>query len=109
MDVDEQQRVAANEAVYRDVNESIERGLWPGEDDQPAAFRCECAKLGCSELIKMTRKDYERVRSDARHFLVLPGHEVTEAETVVERRDGYLVVEKRGEAGERAEASDPRG
>jgi hypothetical protein len=39
---------------------------------------------------------------------VLPGHELAEVETVVSKADGYVVVEKRDEAGRLAEASDPR-
>jgi hypothetical protein len=31
MDDHHQGRVADNESAFRDVNESIERGLWPGE------------------------------------------------------------------------------
>jgi hypothetical protein len=37
------------------------------------------------------------------------GHEIPEVETVVDRRNGYLVVQKRNQAGDAAEESDPRG
>jgi hypothetical protein len=40
--------------------------------------------------------------------LEIPGHEVKEVETVVETGTGYIVVEKRDEAGRLAEARDPR-
>ena len=39
---------------------------------------------------------------------MLPGHETSDVEKVIERRDGYLVVEKVDEAGRLAEATDPR-
>lgn len=102
-------RLAANEAVFRDVNEAIARGQWPGEEDRPGAFRCECARSSCNSLVEMTVREYERVRSHPRRFLILPGHEVAEIETVVKTEPGYLVVEKLDdEAGELAEDSDPR-
>jgi hypothetical protein len=108
MDNPLQARVAANEVAFREVNEAIERGLWPGEEDSPVAFRCECASLDCDRLVQLTPKEYERVRSDPRRFFVLAGHELAEIETVVEAYERYVVVEKQALAGELAEASDPR-
>jgi hypothetical protein len=95
--------------VFREINESIERGQWPGEEDAPASFRCECARLGCSELVELSVRAYEQVRAHPRRFIVLPGHEREGAETVIESRPGYLVVEKLEQAGERAAETDPRG
>jgi hypothetical protein len=106
MNLDE--RIAHNESVFRDVNERIERGSWPGEPAKPVAFRCECARLGCNMLVELTLAEYEHVRADPRHFLLLEGHELPAFEVVVERRDTYVVVEKTGEAGAAATASDPR-
>jgi hypothetical protein len=63
MEEDAQRRVARNETLFREVNEAIERGQWPGEQDSPAAFRCECARLDCNELVSLTPREYERVRS----------------------------------------------
>lgn len=103
-----QQRVAENEALSREVNEAIERGRWPGERDVVSTYRCECAQLGCSQLIKLTPRKYERIRSHPRRFVVARGHELLELETVVEQAPGYLVVEKRDIAGAVAEATDPR-
>lgn len=95
--------------MFREINESIERGQWPGEEDAPASFRCECARLGCSELLELSVREYERVRAHPRRFIVLPGHEHEDVETVVENRPGYLVVEKLEQAGEKAEETDSRG
>jgi hypothetical protein len=108
MEDEHQGRVAKNETVFREVNEAIERGQYPGEQDSPTAFRCECASLDCNGLVSLTPREYERVRSEPRRFVVLPGHELAEVETVVSKGDGYVVVEKRDEAGRLAEASDPR-
>ncbi len=103
-----QRRLAANETVFREVNEGIERGQWPGEDREPVGFRCECARLGCNLLVELTLGEYERVRAHPRRFMMVPGHEIPEVETVIEQRPGYVVVQKREEAGDQAAATDPR-
>jgi len=109
MDVALQRRIAENEALFRQINERIEQGRWPGEADGPLTLRCECARLGCNDMLELMPSRYEQVRSHPRRFIVLPGHEVPDAETVVERGPSYVVVEKLGEAGEMAEETDPRG
>jgi hypothetical protein len=85
-----QRKIAANEAVLREANEAIERGLWPGDEDRVVRFRCECAELECNQAVELTTRGYERVRANPRRFFALPGHEL-------------------GEGGELAEAMDPRG
>ena len=104
-----QRQAGANEATIRDVNEGIERGQWPGEEDTPVGFRCECAQLGCNQLIELTVREYEQIRSHPRRFVVVPGHESAEVEAVLEARPGYLIVEKLDLAGEVAEEHDRRG
>ena len=108
MDDGTQRRIGRNEALFREVNEAIARGLWPGEEQDPVRFRCECACLDCSETIELTGAAYAAVRSRPRRFFVLPGHELPEAEDVVACEGGYLVVEKRDEAGVVAEELDSR-
>jgi hypothetical protein len=105
---DLQRRVATNEATFRDVNEALKSGRWPGEEGIPVAFRCECAQLGCTRMIELKPLDYERIRAHPRRFLMAPDHNLPEAETVVERHRTYVVVEKLDEAGRVAEATDPR-
>jgi hypothetical protein len=99
-----QERLAFNEATFRKVNDGIERG----SDDDRVAFLCECGRLGCNQLIELSRDDYEAVRAHPKRFFLLANHELLEVERVVERHDDYLVVEKRGEAGDIAERTDPR-
>ncbi len=108
MDDEHQVRLASNEAVFREVNEGIQRGQWPGDEAEPVGFRCECARLGCNLLLELQIDEYERVRSDPRQFLMIPGHELPEVETVVERRPAYVIVRKLDQAGEQADESDPR-
>ena len=108
MEGKKQRRAAANEATIRDVNEGIERGQWPSEEDSPVGFRCECARLGCNQLIELTVREYEEIRANPRRFVVVPGHEFPDVETVVETRRGYIIVDKRDQAAEVAERHDPR-
>jgi hypothetical protein len=108
MDRELKERIAANEAAFREVNEGIARGQYPGEDDEPRGFRCECARLGCNVMVELTRREYEAIRARSRYFLVSPGHELPEVEHVVDRGDAYVVVEKADLAGRLADESDPR-
>jgi len=103
----DRQRIAANESAFRRVNEGIERGRTPASTESTAAFVCECARLGCTDVLDLTIAEYELVRAHPRRFVIAPGHEV-EGETVVSTHDGFAVVEKLGEAGRIAEARDPR-
>ena len=102
-------RAGQNESLFRDLNERIAAGQWPATSDDPVAFRCECAMLGCNVLVELRLREYEAVRADARQFVVAPGHEMPEVELVVRREPGYVVVAKVGEAADVAEAEDPRG
>lgn len=108
MDDVSNERIGLNESLFRETNEGIERGLWPGEEDRRVPFRCECARPDCGEAVRLTPAEYEHVRAHPRRFVVLPGHEILRAEVVVERRPEYLLVEKVGEAASVAEALDPR-
>ena len=102
------QRLAHNEAIFRDINERIEAGVWPGSAAGGVTFTCECAALRCNVTLEMSVPEYEAVRAHSRRFLLAPGHEIPAIETVVHRGDGYIVVEKQGEAAVAAEATDPR-
>jgi hypothetical protein len=99
------ERVARNEAAFRRVNEAIERGRQTREG--LLGFVCECGRLGCNEIIELLLWEYEAVRADARQFAVRPGHQ-TGPEEVIDTHERYLVVAKRGSAGDIAEFSDPR-
>ena len=103
-----ERQLARGEALDRGVNEAIGRGRWPGEEDARAAFRCECGRPDCNRLIELTAREYEVVRAHARRFIIVPGHERREVETVVLATPHLLVVEKRDEAGGVAEVTDPR-
>jgi hypothetical protein len=100
------QRVAMNEATFRKVNEGMEAGQGPSG---LLNFVCECGRLHCTSLIQLTRAEYEGIRANPRTFAIVDGHEILEAEAVVERHDRYLVVEKGGDPeAQIVEHTDPR-
>jgi predicted ThiF/HesA family dinucleotide-utilizing enzyme len=106
MEPEGRQRVAMNEATFRKVNEGMEVGQDPSG---LLTFVCECGRLGCSRLIQLTREEYETLRGNPRRFAILDGHEILEAEAIVERHDRYIVVEKGGDPeAEVVESTDPR-
>jgi hypothetical protein len=82
-------RVASNQALVRVVNEAMR----VDRPDEAIAFRCECGQIGCNQLIELTRAEYKDVRAHPRRFAIVPGHEVVEIETIVERHERYAVVE----------------
>jgi hypothetical protein len=101
------ERIARNEALFREFNERVE-GLADTVGADRIRFVCECGDLDCLDRVELARAAYEEVRSDARRFFVAPGHEKPEIERVVAGGEGYLVVEKLEAAAQVAIEHDPR-
>jgi hypothetical protein len=102
-------RLAANEARFRLVNERLEDAvLAAGAASASQEFVCECADIDCAELLPMSLAEYERIRQDPELFIVVPEHVCADVERVVSRRDDFVVVRKQGEAAEVAAETDPR-
>lgn len=95
------ERVALNDATFRNANEMIEERA-ESLDFEPAPFLCECADETCTQIIRLTLQEYEEIRSEPTHFVNVPGHQVTAGPhaRVVTEREGYVIVEKVGVAGE---------
>jgi hypothetical protein len=105
-----EERMAANEATFREANERIQERARELDFDAPVPFLCECGEAECREILRLTLGEYERVREDSTSFFVLPAHESVAASAgrVRERHDRFVVVEKTGVAGEVADERDPR-
>ena len=88
-------RLAKNETFFREANELIEQDNLGWEEQE---FVCECSRRGCLDRIVLTKPEYEHVRAESDRFFVLPGHENTEVEVVVEHFPKYLIVAKVGAA-----------
>jgi hypothetical protein len=108
-------RRARNETLFRNVNErlkEIDDRLDTAAVGAPVAereeFFCECGTLGCTARFSMTRDQYEAVRANPTHFVVLPGHEDGRIERVVDRQPAFTVVEKYPEEQDIARETDPR-
>jgi hypothetical protein len=90
-----ERRIGRNEEVFRRVNEQIEQVNEAfGSVAGTMTLVCECGETSCIEQIELTPEEYERLRSDPTWFAIRPGHEIADAEDVIERGDRYWVVEK---------------
>lgn len=105
-----EERVALNDAAFRDANERIGAAAGVYDVQTPIPFICECADPNCTEVVTLDLDQYEEIRADSRRFFNIPGHEAASqgAAVVVTERDGYVIVEKTGRAGDVAEALDDR-
>jgi hypothetical protein len=104
------QRVARNDAAFREANEAIQEKAAAWELDGLLPVICECADTSCRAVVRLTHVQYEDVRANPRWFINARGHHVNGQGWVkiVAEYDGYVVVEKIGEAGEIAEQLDQR-
>jgi hypothetical protein len=105
-----EERVAHNQATFREANERINVAAAVYDVDMPVPFICECADPACSEVVRLPLSQYEEIRADSRHFLNVPGHQAAagQAAVVVKERETYVIARKIGHAGEVAEALDER-
>jgi hypothetical protein len=101
-------RVAENESIFRRANEQLETRFRALGADGLTPFLCECGDAACTQVIRLTFDEYEAVRSHPAHFAIIPGHQILEAEHVVEEHGRYDVVEKIHIGRRVAEARDPR-
>ena len=109
MPSDRHVRIARNESAFRNLNESLQDSVHrTRSDDDLAGFVCECGDGECEEIVRLSLSAFEEIRQDSLLFFVVPGHEIPDAEDVVDERDGYLIVRKHQDTAEFAELSDPR-
>jgi hypothetical protein len=102
------ERLGRNESLFREVNERIAELNQSFDVEGRSEFLCECTREECKEPISISIEEYENVRNESTRFFVVPGHEDESVERVVERNDRFVVVEKIGEAAEKADELDPR-
>ena len=91
-------RIAENELRFRAINErlnadldrlDIAEGLIP--------FVCECGHSDCTQALELSCDEYAHGRDDPMVFLVIPGHEIPDTETVLVRTERYAAVRKNAE------------
>jgi hypothetical protein len=97
VEMDRAERLKENQVSFKLANERLgsvvaERVSAP----ERVPFLCECADPTCMATVELTLEDYRAVRAHERHFLMLPEHQRSPGEEIVERRDGYEIAEKPG-------------
>lgn len=104
------ERVARNDAIFREANEGIRKAAQEYSLEGKVPFICECAEPTCQEIVRLGLAEYEAIRAVPTHFLNAPGHDRAAQgwARVIEPRDGYDLVEKVGRAADVAEELDPR-
>ena len=89
------ERAAQNELVFRAVNDQIVEISGRFESLlSDIDVVCECANASCVGRIRLPASTFADIRHAGVDFIVLPGHERTDIEDVVERYERYLVVRK---------------
>jgi hypothetical protein len=90
------------------MNESLaEKAAELGFGGERTPYLCECEAERCTNVIELTRAEYEAVRADPRRFVMTPGHEEVD-DRVVREEAAFTVIEKAGEEGELVAEHDPR-
>jgi hypothetical protein len=101
------QQIARNEALFREVNERVQE-VSEERATLMTDFVCECGDSGCTETIPLRDAEYEHVRADPLLFVVVPGHEILEVETVIEEHERFNVARKHVAEAALAQDTDPR-
>jgi hypothetical protein len=98
-----EERIARNQATFRDANQRIVAAAGEiGIEPNAVPFICECSRESCTDVLLIELPEYAAVRRNPRRFLHARGHD-DHTGIVVELHPGYVVVEKTGRAGEVAE------
>jgi hypothetical protein len=99
------ERIAKNETVMRAANRELEHAELEVSNGAGTRLEvlCECGRDDCDGMLSLTLAEFEEIHAQGDRFVVLHGHNTPDIENVVEEREGYLVVDKFGEAEEIAE------
>ena len=102
------EQAAKNEATFREANERLEeKAAEFGFGEERTPYLCECEDERCTDVMGLTRAEYEAVRAGPKTFVVVGGHQ--EADDAVLREEaGFTVIEKTGEEGKLVAERDPR-
>ncbi|CAN5793191.1 hypothetical protein BH23ACT12_BH23ACT12_19250 [soil metagenome] len=95
---------AQNQDLGRQINERIRKRTGP-EHGPEMSIICECIDRDCEMAILITPAQYEWVRENDSHFIVVEGHESSTVERVLRNEGAFLIVEKIGPGSRFAEES----
>jgi hypothetical protein len=79
------------QVLRRDVNVRI-RSV--GDASGTIGVFCECGRRRCADQIQLAAQAYSDVLGSSGRYVVSPGHEDLDAERLIDRHDGYVVVER---------------
>jgi hypothetical protein len=95
MDKLSERRLVENEVIFREANKSVQEFAEQINDgDRKVPFFCECSNAFCRDKILLSAKMYGKQHNDERHFIVLPGHEMSELERVIKKDKRFNIIEK---------------
>jgi hypothetical protein len=101
-------RAAENESTFRDLNETLEKRAEELElGDTRTPYLCECDDERCTQVVLLSRDEYEQVRANPRTFVLVAGHQSPD-DRVVREEPEHVVIEKTGEKAALVEERDPR-
>jgi hypothetical protein len=110
---DREARAAKNHSVFRAGNERLKtfNEQWFGAVLPRGGWVCECADDTCLAHIEMASSQYEAIRQGEDRFFVAPSdeHVWPDVDRVIERNDGYWIVETTGKAQDAVKRADTRG
>lgn len=93
------ERAAENESTFRELNEQLEQRAAELElGDSRTPYLCECHDERCTNVVLLSREEYERVRARPRTFVLVSGHQSPQ-DAVVEDGPEFVIVEKTGAQG----------
>jgi hypothetical protein len=88
-------RIGENEAIFRSVNEEV-RSLHGTLAAATETLRivCECGARSCTDQFNIETVRFTEIREDPTLFVIRPGHDLPESETVVSREGDFWIVRK---------------
>ncbi len=87
-------RIESNEQAVRERNDAARRSAEAAGVDPLLPFVCECGNALCDDRLALSAGEYGAAHQAANRFVVAREHAITDVERVVERHEGYDVVEK---------------
>jgi hypothetical protein len=102
---------ATNQTIFREINEWTAEGKdpRPGIGPRSHAYLCECSDRRCTQPIRLTPFEYERIRAEPVRFAIALNHENPEIDQLIEENERFATVETFHSSAVRiARATDPR-
>ena len=101
-------QAATIESAFRDANEQIQaKADELGFGARATPYLCECEDAGCTDVIGLTRLEYEKVRAHPKRFVMVSGHQEPDSR-LMQEGPRFTVIEKTGAEGKLVAARDPR-